>query len=212
MKDWKGNKRTSFAVLRASNHSESEREVHDYYATEPKAIDLLLNEVEFIGDIWENACGEGYLSERLKQFGKAVISTDLIDRGYGLGGVDFFKLRKTYAPNIVTNPPYKYAREWVEHSMELLPERGKLALFLPIQFLESDERREMFRKYPPKTVYVCVSRILCGKNGDFRARDKKGNVIYNRDGSPKRMSSARCYAWFVWEKGYTGDPLIKWIN
>lgn len=25
-------------------------------------------------------------------------------------------------------------------------------------------------------------------------------------------SSAVAYAWFVWEKGFTGDPVIKWIN
>lgn len=49
-------------------------------------------------------------------------------------------------------------------------------------------------------------------NGDFRAKDKAGNVIYNEDGTPKKMSSAKCYAWFVWEKGFKGDPVIKWIN
>ena len=42
--------------------------------------------------------------------------------------------------------------------------------------------------------------------------DKEGNVIYNEDGTPKKMSSAKCYAWFVWEKGFKGDPVIKWIN
>lgn len=96
--------------------------------------------------------------------------------------------------------------------MELLPEGGKLALFLPIQFLESDSRRELFKNYPPKTVYVCVDRVLCGMNDDFTAKDKQGNTIYKKDGSPKRMSSAKCYAWFVWEKGYQGDTKLKWIN
>ena len=196
----------------ASNHTEHERAEHDYYATEPKAADLICEVENFDGLIWENACGEGHLSKRLIELGKEVISTDLIDRGYGKGNVDFFKCKETLAPNIVTNPPYKYAKEWVEHSMELLPVEGKLALFLSIQFLESEDRRELFNKYPPKTVYVCTNRILCGINGDFRARDKKGNVLYKKDGTPKRMSSAKCYAWFVWVKGYKGCPQIKWIN
>lgn len=212
MNDWKGNRKTTFVTLGASNHSEAEREENDYYATEPKAIDLLVEQEVFNGVVWENACGEGHLSERLKHFGITVISSDLINRGYGQTGVDFFEIKEAYAPNIVTNPPYRYAKEWVEHSMDLLPDSGKLALFLPIQFLESNERREMFKKYPPKTVYVCVNRILCGKNGDFRAKDKQGNVIYKRDGTPKRMSSAKCYAWFVWIKGYSGNTSIKWIN
>lgn len=24
--------------------------------------------------------------------------------------------------------------------------------------------------------------------------------------------SAIAYAWYVWEKGFTGDPVIKWFN
>lgn len=24
--------------------------------------------------------------------------------------------------------------------------------------------------------------------------------------------SATAYAWYVWEKGYKGDPIIKWFN
>lgn len=25
-------------------------------------------------------------------------------------------------------------------------------------------------------------------------------------------ASANCYAWYVWKKGYTGEPIIKWFN
>lgn len=211
-KDWTGNKKTTFVTLGASNHTDHERAEHDYYATEPIAADLLLNEEHFDGTIWENACGEGHLSKPMAARGYEVISTDLIDRGFGKGGVDFFKLRKTLGDNIITNPPYAFAREWVEHSLELLQPGKKLALFLPIQFLESDSRRPLFNNTPPQTVYVCSNRILCGMNGDFSARDKEGNVIYNKDGTPKKMSSAKCYAWFVWVKDNYGVPQIKWIN
>ncbi len=27
----------------------------------------------------------------------------------------------------------------------------------------------------------------------------------------KMASSTMAFAWFVWEKGYTGEPIIKWI-
>lgn len=211
-KDWIGNKKSTFVTLGASNHTDHERAEWDYYATEPKAADLLYEVEKFKGGIWENACGEGHLAKRFKELGYDVISTDLINREFGQCGVDFFKCDKALAPNIVTNPPYAKAEEWVYHSMELLPENGKLALFLKLTFLESDGRRDLFKKYPPKTIYVCANRILCGLNGDFRAKDKQGNVIYNKDGTPKRMSSATCYAWFVWEKNFHGDPIIKWIN
>ena len=210
--DWTGNRRTTFATLGASNHADHDRAEHDYYATEPLAADLICGVERFNGGIWENCCGEGHLSKRFREVGYDVVDTDLIDRGYGTGGVDFFECKEALAPNIVTNPPYKYAKEWVEHSLELLDEGNKLALFLPIQFLESDSRRELFTKTPPETVYVCVNRVLCGMNGDFTAKDKDGNTLYNKDGSPKKMSSAKCYAWFVWRKGYIGNTTIKWIN
>ena len=211
-KDWIGNKGSTFKVLGASNHSEHEREVNDYYATDPKAIDLLLKVEAFKGGVWENACGEGHLSKRLRELGLEVISTDLIDRGYGKGNVDFLKCTKALAPNIITNPPYKFALEWAKHSIELLPENGKLALFLKIQFLESENRKKFFEQYPPKFIYCFSNRILCGINGDFFEKDKEGNVIYKKDGTPKKMSSAAFYAWYIWEKGYKGDTILRWIN
>ena len=42
MKDWKGNARSTFATLGASTHSDDDREANDYYATDPKAAELLL--------------------------------------------------------------------------------------------------------------------------------------------------------------------------
>lgn len=211
-KDWNGNRKTTFVTLGASNHTNHDRAEHDYYATEPLAADLICGVEKFEGDIWENCCGEGHLSKRLEELGYNVVSTDLVDRGYGQGNIDFFECDKSLAQNIITNPPYKYAKEWVEHSLELLENGGKLALFLPIQFLESEARRNLFATTPPKTIYVCTNRVLCGINGDFSAKDSNGNTMYNKDGTPKRMSSAKCYAWFVWEKGVKTDPVVRWIN
>ena len=212
-KDWTGNKKTTFVTLGASNHTDHERAEYDYYATEPKAITYLLEVEKFIGSIWENACGEGHLSKELIKNGYDVISTDLIDRGYGIGGIDFFKCDKPKAINIVTNPPYAFAQEWVEHSLEILHNGSKLALFLPIQFLESTERKTMFMKTPPVRIHVFSGRILCGINGNFYSTDKEGNIVYKKNGKPKRMSSAKCYAWFVWEVGnYNNKPTIDWRN
>ena len=211
-KDWTGNKHSVFVTLGASNHTDHERAEHDYYATDPIAADLLCDVEVFHGAIWENACGAGHLSKQLEKHGYTVISTDLINRGYGESGVDFFQCTHTLAPNIVTNPPYSCSVEWAEHALELLPKGGKLALFLPIQFLESDRRRELFSKYPIKTVYSCVRRVLCAMNGQFYQVDEQGNYKLNKDGSPKKMSSAKHYAWFVWEKGYSGVTELKFIN
>ena len=179
-KDWIGNKKTTFVTLGASNHTDHERAEHDYYATEPKAITYLLEVEKFEGSIWENACGEGHLSKELIKNGYDVVSTDLIDRGYGIGGIDFFKCNEPKATNIVTNPPYAFAQEWVEHSLEILHSGSKLALFLPIQFLEGAKRKNMFMKTPPVRIHVFSSRILCGMNGNFYSTDKEGNTIYEQ--------------------------------
>lgn len=199
MNDWTGNAKSIFTCNGASNHSAGERERNDYYATEPKAVVLLLEQEKFSPYVWECACGEGHMSEVLKAHGYNVFSSDLIDRGYeGTKVLDFFKATHS-TMDIITNPPYKYAKEFVEHALNISNDGAKIAMFLKLTFLESKKRRALFDKYPPKTVYVSSARLQCAKNGDF--------VTY-KEGA----GTAVAYAWFVWEKGFSGAPTIKWIN
>ena len=201
MKDWSGNSKSAYATLGASNHSEGEREVDDYYATDPKALEVFLDKltedsIRLHNNIWECACGEGHLSEVLKSRGYKVWSTDLIDRGYGSGNTDFLKsIPDSWCGDILTNPPYKYAKEFVEKAMEVTREGTYTVMFLKIQFLEGQGRKELFEKYPPKYVYVNSKRQICYINGNMS----------------KKLSSASCYCWFVWEKGFLGEPVIRWI-
>ena len=134
------------------------------------------------------------------------------DRGYGKGGVDFLAYNEVVDKDIVTNPPYSLAKDFVEHAMDIIADGHKIAMFLKLTFLESESRKGMFKKYPPKKIWVSSNRILCGKNGDFYQRDKDGNIKYNKDGTPKELSSAACYAWFVWQKGYEGPIIVDLFN
>lgn len=61
MKDWTGNSKSIYTTMGASNHSDKERQSEDYYATEPKATQLLLEVEQFSPVIWECACGGGSL-------------------------------------------------------------------------------------------------------------------------------------------------------
>ena len=135
-KDWTGNKNSIYKTLGASNHTDKEREENDYYATEPKAVELLCQLEKFNEWIWENACGEGHLSKELIKQGYQVYSSDLIDRGYGMNPIDFLQYDKTWHGDIITNPPYKFAKEFIEKSMEVINEGNKVAMFLKIQFQE----------------------------------------------------------------------------
>lgn len=197
-KDWTGNGNSIYKTLGASNHTDKERQQYDYYATEPKAVELLLAEETFSPVIWECACGEGHLSKVLKEHGYEVISTDLIYRGYGDPEPLNF-LEETlldFEGDIITNPPYKYALDFVKQALNSVQYGKKVAMFLKLQFLEGKGRKQFFLENPPKTVYVSSSRLNCAKNGKFE----------------DYSSSAVAYAWFVWEKGFCGDPIIKWIN
>lgn len=195
-KEQTSNNRSAYATIGASSHSKGTREENDYYATDPNAVDLLLNEETFNKNIWECACGEGHISERLKENGFEVYSTDLVDRGYQDEILDFLNSDKLFDGDIITNPPYKYAKEFVEKSLDSVDDGSKVAMFLKLTFMESKKRKELFEKYPFKTLYVSSSRIICAKNGDFE------NIL----------GSAVAYGWYVWEKGFTGNPEIKWIN
>lgn len=184
-----------FVRLGATNHSLGKREINDYYATEPSAVEMLCEKETFNKNIWECACGQGHISKVLIQRGYNVKSTDLIDRGYGIGGIDFLKETQIFDGDIITNPPYKISVDFVEHSLKLIPVGNKVAMLLKIQFLESGRRRKLFDQSPPKYVYVFSKRTNCAKNGDFEAYP----------------SSAICYAWYIWEKGYSGETILRWI-
>ena len=90
-------------MLGASNHSEKEREINDYYATDPMALEIFLKALERDGfklhnRIWECACGQGHLSKVLKNKGFAygfkwsenVI--DLIEVGDYVNGYKIFRI------------------------------------------------------------------------------------------------------------------------
>lgn len=200
-KDWTGNRKSTYATLGASNHTDSERQVHDYYATDPRAITMLKQTHFFDGvfKVWEPACGGGHLAQAMKDLGYDVFATDLYEYGYGISGMDFLDTEmSTLDPKIdaiVTNPPYKYALEFCEKAIEL--GISKVAMFLKLTFLEGAKRREFFKKYPPRYVAVCVNRVQCALNGDAEMFTK---------------SSAACYAWFIWEQGYKGNPEILWVE
>lgn len=201
-KDWVGNSKAIYSCHGASNHSEEEREEHDFYATPPIATELLLELERFCPLIYEPACGLGHISEVLKAHGHKVYSTDLVARGYEDEVCDFFDMEGPIAVDIITNPPYSLAKEFTEHAMDILAEGHKLAMFLKLTFLEGQNRRELFKKYPPKTIYVSVSRLGCAKNGEFK-KDKNGGL---------KADSAVAYAWFIFEKGFHGEPTLKWFN
>lgn len=179
------------------------RIVDDYYATPIEATKILLDNFDLseCSSFWEPACGEGHISKILlkKLKNATVFSTDLISRGYGKGEVDFLKISNIKNFDcIITNPPFKLAKEFILKALKL--SNRYVIMFAKIQLLEGIGRKELFEKYPPKYIYVFRNRINPLRDGN--PLDEKG----------KPWASTMCFAWFIWEIGFRGEPTIRWLQ
>ena len=161
---------------------------------------LEIEDIDKSKPIWECASGEGHLSNVFKEHGYKVRTSDIVKRTETTEILDFLSDDITdWDGNIITNPPYKFAVQFIEKAMNILHEGNTCIMFLKLQFMEGTSRRKLFEKYPPKTIWVSSSRIMCAKNGDFYEMIKGGG-------------SAVAYAFYVWEKGYKGNTILRWFN
>ena len=151
MKDWSGNSTAVYVTNGDSSHSERDREERDYYATDPKATEALLQREIFCKNILEPACGGGHISKVLEKHGYSVDSRDIIRRDYNAQSMtqDFLTSKEKWCGDIITNPPYKYAAEFATHALEVIEDGHKVAMFLKLTFLEGEKRRELFQFTPP---------------------------------------------------------------
>lgn len=194
-KNWNGDQNSIFKTMGASSHAEGARSNTDFYATPPEAVEMLLELENFQNPIWECACGAGHISEVLRNHGFKVRSTDKYNHGFGKKKDFLDPMVTLWTGDVITNPPYKYAQDFVEKALGIIPTGRKVAMFLKILFLEGKRRKKLFLSQPPKVVYVSSSRLRCAKNGDFSV-----------------SNSAVAYGWFVWIKGFDGEPILKWFN
>ena len=104
---------SKFVCNGASNHTDSERQSEDYYATDPIAIHKLCEVEKFTPTVWECACGGGHLVQALCDKGYKVLASDIVDRGCDGSYIsDFFGCEHSTC-DIITNPPYSKAKEFV---------------------------------------------------------------------------------------------------
>ena len=134
----------------AGGNSVTKREENDFYATDPQTLKMFLYEFWKDngfegGEILEPACGQGHISKTLKELLPRfnITSTDLIDRGYGTGGIDF--LTHNYGRTfdvVITNPPFSLAKEFIEKGLEVSDKH--VIMLCKIQLLEGIKRKDMF--------------------------------------------------------------------
>ena len=165
----------------------------DFFPTPEWATFALIENEKFEGGIWEPACGDGAMARVLLQTGCPVFASDLYDRGYGLGGVNFLH-EERLSENIITNPPYNSAEGFVHSGINKTS--GKLALLLRLAFLEGANRQKtIFSIYPPSRVWVFSERIT-----------------FYPHGAVQKGTGTTAYAWFVWDKASSDKCTLGWIQ
>lgn len=159
------------------------RHPDDFYPTPPHATQALLEREQFRGVVLEPACGDGAIVRVLEKNGYKVEASDLRD------GQDFFQ-RGAPVANIITNPPYRQHLEFVIHAKQIAIK--KIAMLLPLEFLHGTSRYALFmdKRFPLKVVYIFSFRLCFGTE------------------TPATVS----HAWYVWERGYRGEPCLGWIR
>lgn len=171
------------------------RQRDDFYPTPPELTRALLAVERFDGPIWEPACGAGDISEVLVAAGHAVVSSDLVDRGYGDSRRDFL-MEPMRARHIITNPPFKLGGQFWRHACAITL-HGKVAFLARITWLESTERAAMFRRWPPARVWICP----------WRPRMQKGRLATKDD-----TSGMMGFAWYVRDPTHEGPPHLGWLT
>ena len=156
---------------------------NNFVQTPTEVTNQLLQLEAFMGNVLEPCCGNGAISEILIEKGFNVKSSDLFDYGYGEVR-DLFDINEMY-DNVITNPPFSLNIDMIEKLLSIT--KNKLALLWYVKnignIIESRRSKGL------KTIYVFNQRIQW-----------------------KETKIGWLFAWYVWEKEYNGNIIIKRID
>lgn len=183
------------SATRTRRYTTGERQPDDFYATPPRCTEALLSVETFPHRVWEPACGDGAISRVFVDAGHEVVSTDLVDRGFGVARRDFLFETTLAAPAVVTNPPFKLADEFTLHALHLGAE--KVAIFQRTAWLEGRARHAaLWLPHPPARIWQFCGRQTLWRGDDVDKKDKGGTIAF---------------AWFVWDRAHQGPPSLGWL-
>ena len=178
-------------------HPHAERG-HDCYGTPPEAVTALLKVEKLPRRLWEPCAGRGNIVDVLRAAGHEVIGSDLIDYGRPdfFSGRDFLLEHKMPdgCEGIVTNPPFKIAAQFVEHALRLSP---LVVMLLRLAFMESERRCPILEGAGLARIHVFRKRLP---------------MMHRDQWAGRKANSGMAFAWFVWERGYTGRASIDRIS
>ena len=177
----------------STNNINNKRKKSDFYET-PYSITrhLLDNEYfDYRKTILEPATGYGAISSILSQkWNKSLITEYDIEK-------NFFTETNTY-DYIITNPPFSLANEFILKAKKIA--KIKFAFLLPLSYLHGKHRYDNIyqdTEYGLKWVHVFTRYPLLGDPLREDGKYKTGMMVY---------------AWYVFENGYSDNPMISWID
>lgn len=170
----------------------------DFYASPSEAPVALLENYPIPKSVHEPACGDGAIVEVLRAAGHTVYASDLVDRGCPDSYVSDFlgqALIPSMAEACITNPPFRYAHEFVRKSRELYP---LTIMLLRLAFLESKKRSDILDAGDLETVLLFSSRLPFMHRANFTGK--------------RNSNSGMPFAWFVWRRDFQGPTTIRRIT
>ena len=164
--------------------------------------------------VWEPACGRGYMTAALEEYGYRTVGTDIADypqvsdRHKMLCLTDFTKLQRNcfwieLGPNtsmrdpaaVITNPPFRLAEKFIDVALSVVLPIYCTAMLLRTSFLEGVGRySRLFSCRPPTEIWQFYERVPMAK----------GRLA-------PEIRSATAHAWFVWGRKRTKSTAMRWI-
>ena len=144
------------------------RHAADLYETSPEAVEMLLHHVPLQGPVLEPSAGRGAIVRELRRNGLQVHASDLYDHqaeaALGiLTGVDFLSMSSlSGCRSIVMNPPFNDADAHVRHALQLLSNRGTLAVLLRMTWFAAKRRADLLKHCHME---IIVGRRKCCRPG-----------------------------------------------
>ncbi len=164
-----------------------DRQDRDLYET-PEWVTLAL--LPYLADrprsILEPACASGKMVRALKSGGHSVLGTDIST------GSDFLSLETCYADIIVTNPPYKLAKEFIEHAVHLMEKTaGKVAMLLRTDYDHAATRQHLFGECPIFSQKIVLTKRI---------------IWFDAPGAAPSFN----HAWYIWDYTHEGQPTLAY--
>lgn len=173
------------------------REANDWYVEPEWVSSRLFDEEKFEGRIVDPAAGSGRILHSARMHGYDTRAFDVTDRGivyYSL--VDFLTTCMRH-DNIVSNPPFGIAEQFVAHALKYT--ERKCAMLLPTNWVQGDKRSRWLEQSPLRRVWFVTPRPSMPPGQVVAAGGKPGNGTTD-------------YAWFVWQRGYDGTADVRWLR